>query len=192
MIRLHHVLLAGALLALAAVPSQAAFQGSLSVNGFNVTSTPAGGLLNGYPSNTVFTAADNTVGSTSGSFNAITTPISFGGTTLDLTKVADGLGLVLTNTTWGTFTATSGSLFEQRIIGDRSTLSFAIVGTYTGGPAGNSTFSGLITFSQTNDGVTGQVITLDVPIIPEPSSVALGAIGLVSMSLVALRRRRSK
>lgn len=192
MIRLHHVLLAGALLALSAAPSQAAFSGSLSVNGFKVTSNPSGGLLNGYPSNTVFTAQDNTVGSADGDFGSISSPLSFGGTALDLSNVAGGLGLVLTNSTWGTFTATSGSLFEQRIVDGQSTLSFAVVGTYTGGPAGNTSFSGLITFNQAGDGVTGQVITLEVPAIPEPSSVALGAIGLVSMSLVALRKRRSK
>jgi len=189
-IKLHHVLLAGALLGLSTVSAQAGFTGSLGVSGSSVTQSP--GDLN---TSTVFNAVDNLVLSP-GTLDFATVPIltSFGATTIDL-NVANGFGFSLTNDQWGTFTATDGSIFNN----DRpSTLTLAVTGTYVGGSANlgvNTTFAALITFTQVHGpsgpGVLLQQISIDVPAVPEPSSVALGAIGLVSLGLVALRKRRS-
>src|SRR5690606_34442171 len=98
----------------------------------------------------------------------------------------------MSNDDWGTFEADYGELYVDRLPG---TLTFLVTGVYTGGDNGatsgvTSTFSALITLTQTGNSLTQQ-ITIEVPAVPEPSSVALGAIGLVSMGLVALRKRRS-
>lgn len=196
MIRLQHVLLAGALLALAAVPSQAAFvgTGSVGVYGMDVVQDQANLSLS-----TKFQTSGNSVLTPGlGIFSNVVEPpamppTTWSGTNID-TNVAGGFGFEIENELFGKFTATAGSeLFRSN-----GNLLLSVTGIFTTGtdslqaPDGRtSTFSALITFTQIGGSIVQQ-IALDVPAIPEPSSVALGAIGLVSMSLVALRRRRSK
>ncbi len=188
MIRLHHVLLAGALLGLSTISAQAGFTGSLGVNGANVTQNGANLGVS-----TTFNTTENIVLSPGdGGFAGLTVPTSFSGTTLDKSLAATGFGFTMDNAEWGTFTADYGELYVDRLPG---TLTFLVTGVFTGGTnsatAGvTSTFSALITLTQTGNSLTQQ-ITIEVPAVPEPSSVALGAIGLVSMGLVALRKRRS-
>lgn len=193
MIKLHHVLLAGALLGLSTVSAQAGFSGSLGVNGAAVTQNGTN-----LGTSTEFTAVQNVVLSPgSGGFAGLVVPptmppTTFSGTTLDKALESSGFGFVLHDDEWGTFTGTTGSLYVDKLPG---TLTFAITGDYVGGAndatAGvTSTFSALVTLTQIGNSLTQQIV-IEVPAIPEPSSVALGAIGLVSLGLVALRKRRS-
>ena len=190
MIKLHHVLLAGALLGLSTVSAQAGFTGSLGVSGVNVQQNG-----DDLASSTLFTA-DSNIALSAGTldFSGLLAGTEFEGTSLDTEQAASGFGFVLHSDDWGTFTGTSGSLFTDLLPG---TLTLAVTGTYVGGSENlgvNTTFAALVTFTQimgpSGPGVLLQQISINVPAVPEPSSVALGAIGLVSLGLVALRKRR--
>ena len=190
MIKFHHVLLAGAVLALSTVSSQAALVGSLGVNGQNVTQNGASPDVS-----TVFTTSGTTPTSgNSGIFAGVTDLTTmFGPTSVNLANASTGFGFSLSNAAWGNFVATKGSIIFQ---GAGNAL-LAVTGTYTsgtsipGGAGQKESFSALITYTQVAGGGLTQNISISVPMVPEPSSVALGAIGLVSLSLVALRKRRS-
>lgn len=194
MIRFRHVLMVGALLALSTASAQAGFSGSLGVNGDNVEGNPS---PNNIFSNSSFTTFSNTVltDGTDGFLGSISAV--FTGTTIDLSDAANGFGFRMTNDDWGTFTATHGSWALDGRPGVPSFTLF-VTGDYTGSTTNNlnptygvvSTFSAYITLTQIGGSLTQQIV-LEVPAIPEPSSVALGAIGLVSMGLVALRKRRA-
>lgn len=197
MIRLHHVLLAGALLAVAAAPSQAAFSGSIGLSGLNPTQSPGDlATSTAFANSGVIVTSNGTTTGTSG-FAGLMAGTPFTSAGIDL-GTANGYGFLLSNPLWGTFTATAGVVENNN---RPQSLTLLLTGDYVGGTNTEtfgvvSTFRALITFTQVQGtdgpGALVQQISLEVPTIPEPSSVALGAIGLVSMSLVALRKRRAK
>lgn len=195
MIKPRLVLLMAALLALSTASAQAEIVGSIGLGGSNPTSD-TGDIVTA----TKFGANEVTVNSDgTGGFEGADFGLSFGDLSLDLSEAAVGFGFEIFNSSWGRFTATAGSI-NKSLLPD--TLQLLVTGTFVG--AGvylgeTTTFSAVIGLNQVHtNGVPGnlvQSISIDVPAafpaIPEPSSVALSAIGLVSLGLVALRRRSS-
>lgn len=191
MIKPRLVLLTAALLALSTASARAEFTGSLGLTGDNPTQNGENLRYS-----TVFSTEDIYVSSNGANgFDGAVSQTSFGSLTLDL-SVANGFGFRLHNDDWGTFTASAGRINDGDV---PNNLILHVTGDFVG--AGNTinesgTFSAIITFTQEGDesdlGSLVQQISIRVPAnfaIPEPSAVALGAIGLVSLGLVALRRR---
>lgn len=195
MIKPRLVLLTAALLALSTASAQAEIVGSIGLRVDNATSD-TGDIVTAtkFGPKEVNVSSDGT-----GSFAGANVGLSFGDLSLDLSLVDEGFGFEISNSAWGTFSATTGSI-NRTLLPD--TLQLLVTGTFTGAGVylGEvTTFSAVIGLNQVHtDGVPGnlvQSVSIDVPAafnaVPEPSSVALGAIGLISMGLVALRRRSS-
>ena len=188
-------------LGLMATESRADFVGSFGLN----SNAPVASPTNSLATATSFTFVNmSSNGNTSGGFNGMpvltifnasstntTTPISFSTTAMT--------GFTFTNSTYGTFTQTTAAvLVSQGFNGSTLTNeAFRILGTYTGAPGQTSPLISSVTISFTQNGGPGTAIsasgTVNVPaVVPEPASVAMLGLGLMTVAGAAYRRRSAR
>jgi hypothetical protein len=133
-----------------------------------------------------FSTGTLTSGSGTGDFSVVPLFTAFTAVTLNDLTVGSGGGFALSNPTYGTFIATSGSIF----IRTGSFLNVTLDGTYVPGPA----FAGLtpaaadahVSFNQTGNSLSG---SFTLATVPEPGALALLGSGIL-VSWYGLRRRR--
>ena len=180
--------------ALAGSAAQAAFIGSFGVNANLPVATPTNNLATA----TSFTFANlSSNGVTSGDFAGLPLQTNFTTTTLNINATS---GFNFTNASFGTFTQSGAiQLISQGISGGNVVAeALRIFGTYAGAPGQTGTQTASLTISFTQNGGPGTAISasgsVDVPAVgvPEPASMAMLAMGLVSVGGVALRRRAAK
>jgi len=183
-------LLTGALLALAAVNSQAVtLTGSLPLVGLNTTQNGANLNISTLFSMTPVIASGNGVGD----YSPILTGTSFGNASIDLAQVATGFGFTLNNATYGSFAPISGIIVQQTA----NFLDLYVLGTFTplaGLGAFDPTESSLrISLNQSGSSVSA-AITLNSPAVPvtapdASSSLVLSLIGMAALGLAQLRSK---
>jgi hypothetical protein len=185
-IKLHRALLAGALLTLASVSAQAAsLNGGLPMASFGkVTNTGADLSVGSSP---VVTAANTQVnGPGDGDFSGVALGALFGPNTVDTTNLSS---FTLSNATYGSFSATNGSIISQKA----DFLDVFYVGFFTGIggiPSGPASVRVSINLS----GKTySEAITLHAPpaVVPEPASAVMAGLGVLSIGLLSVRRKRA-
>ncbi|AMV39522.1 PEP-CTERM sorting domain-containing protein [Planctomyces sp. SH-PL62] len=193
MIKLHRILLAGVVLALATSSVQAAdVNGQLAIGVLGkVTST--GSDLNS-PTAVITIPKLQATDDGSNDFTVITagTVVDNDGATLDIAAAAAGFNFSM-NGTYGTFVADLGNIVTQ----SADFLNLYVEGLYTpaGGVTGDPGRASLNITLTFNNGVYGFAAVLNAPptpVVPEPSSVALAGIGLASAGLFGLRKRFTK
>jgi hypothetical protein len=207
-IRIKLVAFAATLLLLGGSQSQADFVGS---QGFNDQGQP---LANGSSTGNIDTASTLTIGDlnttlvSSGMFTGVGKNIDLGSVTFSTT--GNSTPFTFSNSLFGSFTSVGGSITS--IISGNGTESFYILGfftpgsysgygTYATGMANNGPLSASITVSFTQTpagGGAGSSIsdsaTMAVPpapLVPEPASFAMVAIGLGGIFAVGRFRRRA-
>jgi hypothetical protein len=185
-----------AALALGAVgqSAQASFTGSeafsATVNPVNATTllatqyTFSAGAAN--PNSMFVTDAEGAFATAGVGFGTI-----YGSTTLNLLSLS---GFTLTSSMFGTFTAGAGSFVIDQ---SATELDVFLLGSYSGLPGSptQTPASVLMSFNQVGGpGTTiGGGTSLSVPpAVPEPASIAMLGLGLVSVGGFALRRRTAK
>ena len=189
--KLGYALLAGLVLPLiGGVSAQAGpITGSLVVDG--AVPSPYGDLA----TTTVFSNVTLTSGGSTGDYTAVAAGTNLGTVSLDTGNLA---GFTFGNSSFGTFTATSG-MEESSPVGTRT---FFITGNFVPGSQFSSSLTGntaSITISLNQTGGAGTVIgwasTFNTPslaAVPEPASMSLTGIGLSLIGLFLGYRKRSE
>lgn len=181
--------------------AQAGFTGSYAVAGFNTTSS-TGGLA----APTTFTFAPLITSSDgTGGFSPIVPPagVSAGTTLTSSTFSTSAVGFTFTSI-YGTFTGTvlpvrtAISIVDGVVNGE----TYYVLGNYFGGNVGGTAATAIpasFTLGLTQDGGPGNAISASgtlvippAPLVPEPASIAMLGLGLVSVGGLALRRRMAK
>ena len=156
--------------------------GSLPFAAFGVTQNNTN-----LSTSTMFTSADElTSNSGTGDFSIVPIGTMFSGFTLDLTTISSGGGFTFSNSTYGSYAATSGSIVMQ----SQRFLNVELLGTFTPGPA----FNGLgpapadvdLSFTQRGTSVSGS-FTMSTT-VPEPGTMALLGSGLLTLAAVVRRK----
>lgn len=188
--KLSYAFLAGLILPLISGVSAHAgpITGSLVVNG--AVPSPYGDLA----TTTVFSNVALTGGGSTGDYTAVTPGTDLGTVSLDTGNLA---GFTFGNSSFGTFTATSG-VEESSPAGTRT---FFITGNFVPGSLFSSTLTGntaSIIIGLNQNGGAGSVIgwasTFNTPSlasVPEPASMSLTGIGLSFIGLILGYRKRS-
>jgi hypothetical protein len=182
-IKVHRVLMAGALLALASAPAQAAsLTAGLSLAGFNVVQFGGSNL-----STSTSVLADPTVASSqgTGALSGVTAGTSFGPSEITFILESTGFGFHLQDAAGDMFLGTSGQIVQRTA----DFVDLYILGTLTvNGVSGDASVR--ISLNQSGNALS-EAITLNAPsvAVPEPASIAMAGIGLVAAGLVGLRRR---
>ncbi|WP_165246092.1 PEP-CTERM sorting domain-containing protein [Paludisphaera soli] len=199
MIKLHRMLLAGVVLAVATSSVKAAEVNGQLVIGVLGPITSTGTDLSS-PTAVISLPTIQATQAGTGDFSAITagTTIDPTGASIDVALAAAGFGFALSDGN-GTFVADLGVIVTQ----NANFLNLYVEGLYspagvvTGDP-GRASLNISLTFTPNASG-TGGVYSFSgtlnappTPIIPEPSSIALAGIGLASAGLFGLRKRYSK
>lgn len=187
MFKLHRVLLAGAILALASSSSMAGVlpAGTLSAFASPVTLSPGSDVLT---STTFDVSTYINLSPGTDSLSAVPAFSMSGPSSLNLANLSAfsfTIGGFTFNDAWG-YTDSSN------VTGDTKTRSILVYGHgHLGG--NDNTAQVLLTFSQFNGGTPSAQILIQVPAaVPEPSSVALAGIGLSAAGLFGLRKRLAK
>lgn len=193
MIKLHRILLAGAVLALASSSTMAAGLGAggLSGSANPVTLTPPGDLAGASQLTAIYT-----LGGGSGSLTGLSGDTT--STVLDVSNAANIMAFSLTNGSNFTFDNVTdyflGGYSQELIPGSGifiKGLNVFLTGTVTyNGESSTGILS--LTFTQVGNATTGAGLSLQVAAVPEPSSVALAGIGLAAAGLFGLRKRLAK
>jgi len=185
--KLHRILLAGAMVALASSTSQAGTLGP-------------GGLVGSAISVTTLDTSDLSTATT------FTTDYAFFGGVDSLAGVSGiASGVTLDLSTPGSFVIQVGDFkFYNAVVTDTSSdttptgtkvRSFTLTGWADLGtsPVDTNTSTLIISFNQAQGAPISSSISIAVPaVIPEPSSVALAGIGLAAAGLFGLRKRVAK
>jgi hypothetical protein len=167
--------------------AQANVIGSLPFALFNVQENGTNLLV----STREFTSsATLTSGPGKGGFSPVPIGTPFSVIAIDDTMVGTGGGFFVTNSTWGTFTATSGSIQSQTT----SAVVFNLKGPFTPGPGlgGGPSEPADVTlaFTQTGASISGS-FTLATT-IPEPGTLMLAGTGGLILFLLLPRVRKIK
>ena len=133
-----------------------------------------------------FSTGSLTSGSGVGNFSVVPLFTSFSAVTVNDLTVGSGGGFALSNSVYGTFIATGGSIITRTA----TFLNLTLDGTYVPGPA----FAGLtasladadVSFNQTGNSLSG---SFTLATVPEPGALALLGSGIL-VSWHGLRWRR--
>jgi hypothetical protein len=180
-------------LALSGAASAATISGSLPLTGDNVTLIGGTDLSNstGVSANPVVTSGAGT-----GDYSVVPTDTDFGPATLTIASISSGGGFTFNNTTYGTFTATSGTIITHTA----TNLDVFLLGLYSGlpstcgSPCDPTGTLAHVSFNQSGD-VVSEAITLTSPSeslpsgTPEPATVALIGSALVGLGFIRRRRK---
>ncbi len=170
-----------------------AFVGSFGINGNIPSVAPTTGLA-GATSFTIGSMSSN--GNSTGGFSGLAVGTIFSGSTFTLGVAT---GFTFSNATVGTFTQTVAPVVLSMGVANGVVISesFNILGTYVGGPVGTMATPASFTVSFTQTGGPGTSIsssgTVNIPplgvAVPEPASVVMMGIGLLTAGGFGLRRR---
>jgi hypothetical protein len=192
-IKLHRMLLAGVVLAVATSSVKAAdVNGQLVIGSLGPVISTGSDLSS--PTAVISIPVVQATQTGTGDFAAITlgSIVDPDGASLDVTMAASGFGFVLSDG-FGTFVADMGNVVTQTT----DFLNLYVEGVYTPaggvtGDPGRASLNVTLTFNNGLYGFTAVLNAPPTPIIPEPSSIALAGIGLASAGLFGLRKRYSK
>ena len=188
-------LLASLFLGLTVSNANAAFIGSFGINGNLPAVSPTSGL-DGATSFSI--ASMSTNGNATGGFSGLPVGTLFTGGTFTL---GSATGFSLSNATYGTFTQTTAAVIQaigKNAAGVTTSESFFLLGSYAGGAVGATPVAAGFTVSFTQTGGPGTSIsasgTVDIPpfAVPEPASMTMLGLGLVTLGGFGLRRRMAK
>jgi len=171
------------ILTLGGIAGAAQINGSLPFSFFNAGQNGAD-----IGSSTVFTDTNTlTSGAGAGDYSVVPIATDYGPLSLDLTTVAAGGGVMITNATYGTFTASFGEVIDHTA----NFLDVYLTGTYTGLPGFMDTPSSFrIQFNQSGTSLSGAATLASPPAsIPEPATLAFIGMGLVGLTL--FRRKKA-
>jgi hypothetical protein len=173
------------MIAATGVMHASAIVGSMSFVGVGVTQNGANLSVS-----TVLSDTSNLTTGGLGDYSGIPLFTNYGPFTLDLTTLATGGGFSLTNATYGTFAAATGSLVSRTA----NFLNVDLIGTYTPGPgmpvgvtAGPTELS--ISFTQRGNSISVSETIVSPPTsVPEPGTLALFGSGIIGVAAI-LRRK---
>jgi hypothetical protein len=171
------------LLALAETARGTTISGSLSLNGLN-TADNGSNLLT---STIITTTNTRTAGTGVGNYSLVPLATDFGPNTLNLTSLSS---FTLSNATYGTFAASSGSILTQT----PNFLNVSLLGTFTPGPGlpGLTATSSALDISVVEVGTSmAEAIALNSPAVPEPSALLLSTVGGLAIIMAGWRSRGS-
>ncbi len=189
-------LLTSLVLGLVVSETKAAFIGSFGINGITPSISPTSGLA-GATSFTIASMSSN--GNATGGFAGLPVGTTFTGSTFTL---GSPTGFTFTNSQFGTFTETAAPVLTSvgTTVGITTSESFFLLGSFSGGVVGAATPASF-TVSFTQNGGPGTSIsssgTIDIPptgtaVVPEPASMTMLGLGLVTLGGFGLRRRMAK
>lgn len=180
-----------ALMAMGTSAQAAEIDGSLSLSGLGVTQNAAT-----LDVSTLISALDTIVASPGlGDYSPVPLLTSFGPNSLDLSSLTGNsidniAGFSLSNATYGSFAATSGTIVNR----NKSFLDVFVLGVFTpaaGLPGLEPTATSLrISYNQSGDSVS-QAITLNSPPVQIPEPAGLALLGIAALGVVRYRRSRS-
>jgi hypothetical protein len=163
----------------------AAINGSLPVTGSGVSQDGANLLVSTKFSDTLTI----TSGPGTGNYAVVPLTTDYGTFMLDLVTLGSGGGFSLTNATYGSFAATSGTIVGAP---SASFLNVRLFGTYTPGPGIPGVDPGAtelnLAFTQSGSSVSASGTLSSFAISPEPGTMALFGLGILGIAGV-LRRK---
>ncbi len=204
--KLRYAFLAALLLSVAASSSAQAnlITGTLSLNGSGLSLVGGSTILTASQINASSTSSTTPV---SGDFVAVPPGTPFDALNINISTLASGGGVSLSNASFGTFTAVGGAELSSSHTSQSGVDSYGLVLQVTGTFVPQGTLSGyspndgtVLTIALTQTVVTGvgtsfsESLTLGAPtVVPEPSTSVLAGLGLVGLCLFSrFRKWRSK